>query len=96
MKLDPLWFWWAVLALWVCILASALGHSACLEESMNATGQGHHSLEVLPDISNLTTEEAMVVLGPAHNFNLSRSGVITFENGSTWSIVKCNSTKKDW
>ena len=100
MKLDPLPFWLAILAICFGIIGAALllmpVHAACLEETMNATGQGYHSLEVLPDIGNLTKDEAMVVLGPGHNFNLSKSGVITFQNGSTWSIVKCNSTKKDW
>jgi hypothetical protein len=100
MKLDFIYIWLAFLVIALGIMSVVLllmpVHAACLEETMNATGQGYHSLEVLPDIGNLTKDEAMVVLGPGHNFNLSKSGVITFQNGSTWSIVKCNSTKKDW
>ena len=100
MKLDFIYIWLAFLVLclgvWSVVLLFMPVHAVCLEETMNATGQGYHSLEVLPDISNLTKDEAMVVLGPGHNFNLSRSGIVTFQNGSTWSIVKCNSTKKDW
>ena len=98
MKPDPLYIWLGILALWFGILSAAClimpGHSVCLEETMNATGKGYHSLEVLPDISNLNKDEAMVLLGPGYNFNVSRNGLITFENGSTWAIVKCNSAER--
>lgn len=98
MKPDPLYIWLAVLAMWFGIPSAAClimpGHSVCLEETMNATGQGYHSLEVLPDISNLNKEEAMVLLGPAHNFNVSKEGLITFKNGSTWAMVRCNETER--
>lgn len=97
-KPDPLYIWLAVLALWFGILGAVClitpGHSVMLEESMNSSGQGYHSLEVLPDISNLNKEEAMVLLGPAYNFNVSKEGLITFKNGSTWSMVRCNETER--
>jgi hypothetical protein len=90
MKPDPLYIWLAALALYFGILAVVClitpGHTVCLEETMNATGQGYHSLEV--------AQEVNVLLGPNHNVSLS--GLITFQNGSTWSIVKCNETKKEF
>jgi len=46
----------------------------------------------LPDIKNLTIEEAMVLLGPAYGYNVSWTGLITFENNSTWQIIKCPNT----
>jgi hypothetical protein len=58
-----------------------------LSISSQATGQGYHEMEVLPDIENLTVEEATYLLGPGYNFNVSRYGLVTFENGSTWNLT---------
>lgn len=89
MKPDPLFIWLAILALGYGILSIVFlltpGHAVCLEETMNATGQGYHSLEV--------TQEANMLLGPNHNVSLS--GLITFQNGTAWSILECNSTQKE-
>ena len=88
MKPDPLYIWLAVLALWFGILGAAClitpGHSVMLEETMNSSGQGYHSLEI--------STEAMVLLGPGNNVSLS--GLVTFLNGSTWSTVECNETER--
>jgi len=53
----------------------------------NSSGNGTY-ITVIEGISleNLTFQEALTVLGPAHNFNISRDGLLTFQNGSTWSI----------
>lgn len=89
MKPDPLYIWLGILALWFGILGAAClitpGHSVMLEESMNSSGQGYHSLDTSP--------EATVILGPGNNVSLS--GLITFQNGSTWSMVRCNETEKE-
>lgn len=67
-----------------------LANAMTLEISGNATGQGLHTMDVsLPDISNLTPEEATYLLGPGHNFNITKAGLITFENGSSWQIIRC-------
>ena len=38
------------------------------------------------NIENMTIEESMVLLGPGHNFNVSKDGILTMENGTRWKI----------
>lgn len=96
MKIDPLWFWYLLLMIWIGIIALVLmlpiGHAATLELIKNATGLDNQTSEVLPDIRNRSIEEALCLLGPAYNFNISRDGLVTFENGSAWQIVQCPNT----
>jgi hypothetical protein len=93
MKIDPLYLWLGVLAVCFGIISLACllqpGGAACLEIRGNATGQGAHTLEVLPDLANLTPEEATYILGPGYGYNVSKNGLVTFANGSTWMIISC-------
>ncbi len=95
MRIDPLHIWLACLAIWFGLLSVVCMNAGAVELVMtgNATGQGIHTLEVLPDIKNLTAEEAAFLLGPAYGYNVSRSGLVTFENGSTWQIIRCPNTE---
>jgi hypothetical protein len=54
---------------------------------------GNASNIELPNIENLTIEEAIFLLGPAHGYNVSQTGLVTFENGSSWQIVRCPNTR---
>jgi|GEM_PF-4639717 hypothetical protein len=76
------------LAIWMalCLMDA---QAVCLEETGNATGQGIHTMELVPGPWNPTTEEGIYLLGPAYGYNVSRSGLVTFENGSTWQVIKC-------
>jgi hypothetical protein len=48
-----------------------------------------HTLEVLPDLVNLTSAEATYLLGPGYGYNVSKNGLVTFTNGSSWQIIQC-------
>lgn len=82
--------WYVFLAFCVAgvfLLTHASG--AELSISGNCSGTGAHVMEVEGvHLENLTVQEAMYVLGPAHNFNITRDGLLTFENGSSWHIVE--------
>jgi hypothetical protein len=54
----------ACMALYFAMLSilAIYASGACLEIRGNATGQGVHTLEVLPDLVNLTSEEATYIL----------------------------------
>jgi hypothetical protein len=89
--MRPFLIFIACLALYfgmLSILAMVAG-AVSLEITGNATGIGTHTLEVLPDLANLTTEEATFLLGPGHNYNVTRGGLVTFQNGSSWQIIAC-------
>lgn len=83
---------WRLMA-WYCLVAfcgAVIGtvlmlmpvHGVELSISGNCSGIGSHVMEV-----EGVHLENMTVLGPAHNFNVSRDGLLTFENGSTWQIL---------
>lgn len=42
---------------------------------------------IIPDMENMTFEEVIFVLGPAYGFNITRDGLLTFENGTQIQIV---------
>jgi hypothetical protein len=65
-----------------------VAHAATLSISGSATGNGQHCSELeLPDISGLTFSEARYLLGPAYYYNVSKSGLVTFDNGSSYQII---------
>jgi hypothetical protein len=68
---------------------AGIGQSVCLEETGIATGEGIHTMELVPGPWNLTAGEGTYLLGPAYGYNVSRSGLVTFENGSTWQVIEC-------
>ena len=74
----------------VGLLMAALtmpGSGAELSISGACEGNGSHIMEVSGVfIGNMTTPEAIYVLGPGHNMNITRNGLITFENGSQWQV----------
>lgn len=87
LRLDPVYLWYGLLLIYFGIVGAAClvtpGHSASLIETMNSTGQGYHILEV--------TEEINVTTAPG---NEMLKGAILFNNGSTWSVVECNSMER--
>ncbi|MCK9569485.1 hypothetical protein M0R72_11145 [Candidatus Pacearchaeota archaeon] len=93
MRLDPIYLWFGFLAICIGIISLAcllpIGDAVCLEVRGNATGQGMHTLEVLPDLVNLTSAEATYLLGPGYGYNVSKNGLVTFTNGSSWQIIQC-------
>ena len=75
-----------ILGLTVAVLGT-LAQAASLEISGNSTGTGSHVMEIEGvSIQNMTTQEAIYVLGPGHNMNITRNGLVTFENGSQWQV----------
>jgi hypothetical protein len=92
--LGAWWIMWLGLLVFVAYILSIMAaQGVCLEIVGNATGQGVHTLEVLPNLTNLTTEEATFVLGPGYGYNVSRDGLVTFSNGSSWQIIVCTGEK---
>jgi len=65
---------------------SLLAEAATLSISGSATGQGYHEMVVLPDIENLTVEEAAYLLGSGYGYNVTRYVLVTFENGTAWNL----------
>jgi hypothetical protein len=71
------------------LFMAGIGQAVCLEDTGNATGHGQHIMELVPGPWNLTAEEGTYLLGPAYGYTVSRSGLVTFQNGSTWQVIEC-------
>jgi hypothetical protein len=79
---------WAICIVGLLMAALAM-HSLGAELSIsgNCSGDGSHIMVVSGVfIGNMTTEEAVYVLGPGHNLNITRAGLITFKNGTQWQV----------
>jgi hypothetical protein len=65
-----------------------------LDTATTITGIGNASIcncnpyiGVIPGMENMTSEEIVYVLGPGYGFNITRDGLLTFENGTQIQIV---------
>lgn len=85
--------WITFLALFVVgsfILGTCSCQASCLVDVSNSSGHGMHITEISGvSIKNMTVEESMFLLGPGHNLNVSKDGILTMQNGTTWKIVTC-------
>ena len=69
-------------------LVLCIAQGAELTITGNSSGTGSRiSVVDGVNIQNMTPAEAMYVLGPGHNLNISKTGRITFENGTTYQII---------
>lgn len=78
--------WRVIIALVGCFVVAQA--QVTLEESGNCTGQGTHLMGL--QIAGLTIEEATFLLGPAHGWNVTQDGLVTFTNGSQVRLIDCN------
>ena len=75
------------------IAVGHLGHPT-LDVETQVTGAGNVTINscnpyigIIPGMENMTSEEVVFVLGPAYGFNITRDGLLTFENGSQVQII---------
>ena len=78
--------WFVPIILTFCAICSA--DEITLSESGNCTGQGGHLMSM--DLGGLRLDEAVYLLGPAHAWNVTQDGIVTFLNGSQVRLQECD------